>query len=207
MGIRIAIVDDHPCFTTGLRLALEHCARDFNVVAVAHSAAEALETVREAQPDVVLMDIAMPDRDGIEVTRDIKLKWPHIKVIVLSASDAAMDIVRALDAGIGGYLLKQLDALEIVNAIRAAHDGGLVFAPSVGEIIARWVETPRDGRLTEAEVSILRLISEGRRNGELATSMSLSATTVNRVVKSAIEKLGAASRSQATAVAVRRGLI
>lgn len=207
MGIRIAIVDDHPCFTTGLRLALEHYATDIKVVAVAHSAAEALETVGETQPDVVLMDIVMPDRDGIEVTRDIKLRWPHIKVIVVSASDGAMDIVRALDAGIGGYLLKQLDALEIVNAIRTAHDGGLVFAPSVGEIIARWVETPRDGRLTEAEVSIVRLISEGRRNGELATSMSMSATTVNRIVKSAIEKLGAASRSQATAVAVRRGLI
>lgn len=207
MGIRIAIVDDHPCFTTGLRLALEHYASDIYVVAVAHSAAEALETVRDAQPDVVLMDIAMPDRDGIEVTRDIKLKWPHIKVIVLSASDAAMDIVRALDAGIGGYLLKRIDAEEIVNAIRTAYGGGLVFGPVVGEVLTRWVETPRDGRLTEAEVSILRLISEGRRNGELATTMSMSATTVNRIVKSAIEKLGAASRSQATAVAVRRGLI
>lgn len=133
MGIRIAIVDDHPCFTTGLRLALEHYASDIYVVAVAHSAAEALETVRDAQPDVVLMDIAMPDRDGIEVTRDIKLKWPHIKVIVLSASDAAMDIVRALDAGIGGYLLKRIDAEEIVNAIRTAYGGGLVFGPVVGK--------------------------------------------------------------------------
>ncbi|MGH2806587.1 MAG: response regulator [Actinomycetota bacterium] len=207
LGIRVAIVDDHRSFATSLRLALGHYAKDLEIVGEAHSCERARRLISESRPEVVLMDIYMPDGDGIELTGEVKKALPDVKVLILTGSEVARDVSRAMEAGVHGYLIKDFDVDRVIEAVRTAQAGGLVFAPLVADILAAWVEGKAARPLSDDEARILELIAEGMENPQIATEMAMSMTTVKRCVRSALGKLGARTRAHATAIAAKRGLI
>jgi DNA-binding NarL/FixJ family response regulator len=213
--IRVLLVDDHGVVRRGLEAYLD-LVDDIEMVGEAGNGREALARVAEMDaagrpPDVVLMDLLMPEMDGIAATAAIKERWPDIEVVALTSFIEEDKIHGALQAGATGYLLKDAAATEVAAAIRAAHQGEMHLAPAVARRLAESLRAPTREKpiepLTEREREVLGLVAQGKANKEIARQLEISERTVRTHVSSILGKLGLVSRTQAALYAVREGLV
>ena len=211
--IRVLLVDDHGVVRRGLEAYLD-LVDDIEMVGEAGNGREALARVAEMDaagrpPDVVLMDLLMPEMDGIAATAAIKERWPQIEVVALTSFIEEDKIHGALQAGATGYLLKDAAATEVAAAIRAAHQGEMHLAPAVARRLAESLRAPKQPiePLTEREREVLGLVAQGKANKEIARQLEISERTVRTHVSSILGKLGLVSRTQAALYAVREGLV
>jgi NarL family two-component system response regulator LiaR len=206
--IRVVVVDDHAVVRNGIEFSLLPVA-DIELVGSAGSGEEALQVCTEAQPDVVLMDMAMPGMDGVTATRTLLTCCPKTRVVALTSFQEGSLVLEALQAGAISYLLKDVGMEELAEAIRAAHAGRPTLAPeatrALAELAAQPVEPGRD--LTEREREVLALIVDGKSNIEIADLLSVSQSTARFHVSTILSKLGAANRAEAAALAVKHGLV
>ena len=205
--IRIVIADDHWVVREGLRMYLE---RDpgFEIVGEAEDGRQAVAQAAERHPDVVLMDLLMPVMDGVAAIEAIRRDSPGVEVVALTSVVEDEQVVAAVRAGAIGYLLKDARGLELKEAIRAAAEGRVHLAPQAAARLLREVRTPeRSDRLTERETDVLRLISVGLSNKEIARRLNIGEGTVKTHVSNVLNKLGLQSRTQAALHAVRLGLV
>jgi two-component system, NarL family, response regulator len=203
MPIRILIADDHPVVREGLAAMIER-RTDMTVVAEANHGQEAVALFRQHQPDVVLMDLRMPEMDGVEAILTIREQTPEARVIVLTTYDTDEDIYRALRAGAKAYLLKDTPREELLDTIRAV-SAGRTRVPS--DVAAKLAERVSSEALTTREVEVLRLIVAGNSNREIATLLYISEGTVKTHVNHILMKLGVNDRTQAATTALKRGLV
>jgi len=201
--IRVATVDDHPLMRDGIA-ALINSQPDMEIVAGAANGHEALLLYRVHLPDVVLMDLRLPDMTGIDAMSAILREFGSGKVIILTTFAGDAEIRRALSNGASGYILKTSPPDEIVTVIRRVNSGKRYIPPDVA---ARLAEFLGDESLTDREIEVLRHVAEGNRNRDIAESLFISEETVKVHVKHIMDKLGASDRTQAVAIAVRRGMI
>ena len=202
--IKILLVDDHPVVREGLRgmLAAED---DFAVVAEAGGAAEAVAAVRAHEPEVVLMDLRMPGGDGVEATARVLAQRPETRVVVLTTYDTDADILRAVEAGAAGYLLKDASRAELAQAIRAAARGETVLAPSVAAKLVSRMRSPVE--LSRREIEVLRLVARGRTNAEIGRELLISEATVKTHLLRTFGKLDVSDRTAAVTAALERGIL
>ena len=201
--VRILCVDDHPLLRQGIA-ALVGSQGDMKLVAEASNGREALRQFRELRPDVTLMDLRLPDMSGIDALIAIRSEFPEARVLVLTTFEGDAEIQRALEAGARGYLLKTMPPADLIDAIRQVHAGKKRIPP---EIAAQLAEHASDEDLTGRELAVLREVAGGSRNHEIASRLFISEETVKVHVKHIMEKLGANDRTQAVAIAIRRGII
>jgi len=201
--IRILIADDHPVVREGLAAMIKR-RTDMTVVAEANHGQEAVALFHQHQPDVVLMDLRMPEMDGVEAILTIREQTPEARVIVLTTYDTDEDIYRALRAGAKAYLLKDTPREELLDTIRAV-SAGRTRVPS--DVAAKLVERVSSETLTAREVDVLRLIVAGHSNREIATLLYISEGTVKTHVNHILMKLGVSDRTQAVTTALKRGLV
>ncbi len=210
--IRILLVDDHALVREGTRRLLE-TENDVQVVAEASSGEEAIEVARSLQPDIAVMDIAMPGIGGIEATRAIKKYCPETAVLILSAYDDEPYLLALLDAGAAGFLLKNVHGQELIQAIRAVARGESLLQPSIAEKMMRRLSARPDttlrstNLLSEREFDVLRLAARGLPNKEIAARMSLSIRTVHSHLANIFMKMQVGSRTEAVLLALRQGMI
>jgi DNA-binding NarL/FixJ family response regulator len=207
--IDVLVVDDHPLYRDGVVSALAG-QPDLVVVGAAGSAREALARCRAECPAVVLLDINLPDGNGIQAARDILALCPDTRVVALTAHDDEAYVVAVAEAGARGYLLKNATDVEIVSAVRAVAAGGAVFAPAVTQALLRHArgEAGRpDFGLTERELDVLQQAAAGRTNREIARALGISERTAQAHLSHIFDKLDAASRTEAVTIALRHGLI
>jgi two-component system NarL family response regulator len=200
----LLIVDDHPSYVEGLATLMTKLA-DLQVVAVAYDADTALAKVEAHQPDLVLMDIRLPDRSGIEATREIRARYPSVKVVILTASDEPSDVQEAMREGACGYLLKQSDVGQLAAAVDAIYAGETVVESSLMSALINPQSQP--AALDEQEVRLLKLLSRGHELSTIARELCVSESTVKRQTVQVQKKLGAHNRIQAVVEAVKRGLL
>ena len=201
--IRILAVDDHPIVREGIA-ALIAIQPDMVLVAEAADGREAIQQFRTHHPDVTVMDVQMPEMNGLDALIAIRNEFPDAKIIMLTTYKSDTHIVRALKAGAQGYLLKNVIHKELLNTIRAAYAGKRTVSPEASLEI---VEHATDETLTPAEISVLRLIASGRANKEIADQLSTTEESVKSRVKNILSKLGANDRTHATTIALKRGII
>jgi len=206
--IRILIVDDHPIVRQGISSLLSNFS-EFEIIGEAESGWEALTAIADVTPDVILLDISMPEESGIDILCQIQTHLPQAKVLMLTSFDDEEYVVGALKAGALGYILKSASDEKLVNAIRAVHRGERVFSPQVTEKVVQRLLSgkPLAPLLEPEEIQLLRMLTEGASNSEIASAMYLSNTSVKRRLRQIFEKMNVNSRAQAAAEAVRRGLI
>jgi DNA-binding NarL/FixJ family response regulator len=205
--IRVLLVDDHPVVRDGLRSMLLDSGVD--VVADAGTGADAVRLVAEAAPDVVLLDMALPDLDGVTAVKRVKEVRAGVAILVLSMHDDPALVRAALQAGARGYLLKGVNRRELLSAVHAVHDGKAVLDPCLvaaltGDALAG---PPATASLTPIEEDVVRLIAVGLTNREIAGRLRWSVATVKKYVQRVLAKLEVSDRTQAAVVAVRRGLV
>jgi DNA-binding NarL/FixJ family response regulator len=201
--IRILGVDDHPLLREGIA-AIINSQPDMVLVSQAANGAEAVQRFREHRPDVTLMDLRLPDFNGIDAMIAIRAEFPEARIIMLTTFEGDVEIQRALEAGARGYLLKNTPPNELIQVIRMVHAGKKRVPP---EIAAQLAEHMSDDSLTVREVEVLRHIAGGNRNRDIAEILHISEETVKVHVKHIMDKLGAKDRTQAIAIALRRGII
>jgi DNA-binding NarL/FixJ family response regulator len=201
--IRILSVDDHPLLREGIA-AMINSQSDMTLAAVASTGNEAIQRYREHRPDVTLMDLRLPDVSGIDALIAIRTEFPEARIIMVTTFDGDVDIQRSMKAGAQGYLLKNTPRKELLDAIRRVHCGRRSVPPAVAAKLAEYLDTER---LTDREVEVLRQIGGGNRNKDIASNLFISEETVKVHVKHIMEKLGASDRTQALAIAARRGII
>ena len=201
--IRVLTVDDHPLLRSGIEATLQR-ADDILVVGEAADGREAVESFRTLQPDVTLMDIQMPVMNGIDAILAIRTEFPTARFAVLTTYEGDVQALRALKAGATGYLLKSMTPRELLDGIRQVHAGKKRIPP---EIVAHLAEHLSDETLTVREVEVLQQIAGGNRNRDIAERLFISEETVKVHVKHVMEKLGASDRTEAVAIAIRRGII
>ena len=205
--IRILLVDDHAVVRSGLSAFLM-INDDMALVAEADSGQQAIALCEQLQPNVVLMDLVMPGMDGAEATRTIRKRWPHIQIIALTSFKEDGLVARVLQAGAIGYLLKNVSAVELAKAIRAAHAGRSTLAPEAAQALIYATRVPTVGQdLTPREREVLRLIVEGLTNPEIAERLVMSQSTVKFHVSNVLAKLDFSSRTQAASLALKLKLI
>jgi DNA-binding NarL/FixJ family response regulator len=200
--IRILTVDDHPLLREGIAVLVGKQA-DMELVAEASSGREALEQFRKHRPDITLMDLQMPEMDGIEATSAIRGEFPEARIIVLTTHTGDVQVSRALKAGARAYLLKGMLRKELLDTIRAVQSGQKRISPEVAAEIAVHAT---DDELTPREVDVLRLVAGGNANKEIAAQLSLTEETVKSHVRNILGKLGANDRTHAVAIGVKRGI-
>ena len=206
--IRVIIVDDHPMVRQGLGAFL-FIEDDLELVGEAANGAEALQMCEQTQPDVVLMDLMMPVLDGVAATRAIRERWPQTQVIALTSFQEKELIRAAIQAGAISYVLKSVSVDELAKAIRAAFAGQPTLAPEATQALIQAAREP-DGPgsdLTEREREVLALLVEGVSNPQIADRLIVSVSTVRSHVSSVLSKLGASSRAEAVALALRNKLV
>jgi DNA-binding NarL/FixJ family response regulator len=203
--IRILLVDDHPLILDGLTLALD--ADGMSVVGAARTIAEARRLAAFERPDLILLDVQLPDGSGLGLLPELTSFPGHPKVIVLTLSASRQLVVRALELGATGYLVKGASRDEIVRSVRAVAAGQTVLGSSVSAVVlSESAQSPFPG-LSPRESEILRLVAEGLDNSRIGSRLSISAKTVANAVSGILIKIGAADRSQAVLLAIERGLV
>ena len=211
-AIRVVIVDDHAVVREGLRTYL-YLSDEIEVVGEARNGREAIDRARQLKPDVMLMDLLMPEMDGIAATRGVKEVSPETNVIVLTSFTDDEHIMPALRAGATGYLLKDVSANDLVRAIEGANKGQAQLHPDVARKLMEQVsqpaarQEPPGAALTPRELEVLRLIASGMSNKEIARELVLNERTVKGHVSNILSKLGLADRTQAALYAVREGIV
>jgi|CXWK01.1.fsa_nt_gi DNA-binding NarL/FixJ family response regulator len=214
--IKVLIADDHGVVREGL-MAMLQAIDVVDVVGEAKNGQDAVEQTRKLLPDVILMDLRMPCMDGVEATRLIKREFPHIGIIALTMNEEQQHVFDLVRAGATGYLLKDSDSSQIVDAIRAIARGDSLIHPSVaGKILAEFsllaedkaqTRSLVDHDLTEREITVLRLVASGQTNKEVANSLELSEKTIKNHLGNIFHKLHVYDRTQAAVLAIRRGII
>ena len=202
-SIRILAVDDHPMLREGIA-SLVGSQSDMELVAEASTGREALEQFRKHRPNLTLMDVQMPDMDGIEAMVAIRNEFPEARIIVLTTYKGDVKILRALKAGARAFLLKGLLQKELLETIRAVHAGQRRIPP---EVAAELADHAIDDALTTREIDVLRLIAGGNSNKLIADQLSITEETVKGYVKNILSKLGASDRTHAVTIALKRGII
>ena len=202
-AIRILVVDDHPVVREGVD-ALVRRQRDMRIVAQATNGREAIQQFRTQRPDVTLMDLQMPEMNGLDALMAIRGEFPEARIIVLTTYAGDTQVLRAIKAGAWAYLLKNALHKELLDTIRAVHAGKKYISPGASFELA---EHASDDALTPAEVRVLRLIAEGNANKEIAGQLSVSEDTVKGQVRNILSKLGAKDRAHAAMIGVKRGII
>ena len=208
---RILVADDHPVVRDGL-VAVLSTQPDFTVVGEAGSGAEAVQKAIELRPDVVLLDLEMPEMDGVEALERMRKDDSDVRVIVFTAFDTDERILSAVQAGAQGYILNGAPRDQLFEAVRVVHAGGSLLEPVVASKLLRHVSGEArsqdvPGSVTPRELEVLRLLGEGRQNKEIANRLTIAERTVKFHVGSILRKLAAGNRTEAVTIAVQRGLI
>jgi DNA-binding NarL/FixJ family response regulator len=201
--IRILCVDDHPLVRKGIASILANEA-DMELVAEAGNGREAVTLFKELKPDVVLMDLRMPEVDGTSATRLIRQEAPDARIIALTSYDGDQDIYRALEAGVRGYILKEMVHTEVVRAIRTVHSGKRLMPQEVAERLSEYFPQVA---LTPREVEVLGCVAKGMANKEIATRLGTASGTVKMHIQNILAKLGASDRTHAVTIAMERGIL
>jgi two-component system response regulator NreC len=213
MSTRLLIVDDHAVVRSGLRMLLEN-ERDIEIIGEASSAREAIETTMRVKPNVILMDIGLPDLSGIDATREIKKRYPDVAIVALTIHEDEEYFFKMLEAGATGYVPKRAAPEELITAIRAAATGQVYLYPSLAKLLVR--DFLSGGRpagelaqsdLTDREQEVLTFLAEGANNEEIAIALVISPKTVARHRENIMRKLNLHSRSELVRYAIRKGII
>ena len=203
--IRILVADDHPIVRDGLRAVLE-TQSDFVIVGEAANGQEVLDRVAALQPDVLLLDLEMPELDGVQVLQALAAQGASVQALVFTAYDADQRVIGALQAGAQGYLLKGAPRDELFRAVRTVAGGGVWVQPQVARKLVRHVRGQADP-LTPREREVLQLVAQGLANKQIAARLGITERTVKLHVSNILGKLGAANRTDAVTLAVQRGLV
>ncbi|MGV0106416.1 Two component transcriptional regulator, LuxR family protein [Nostoc sp. DSM 114160] len=201
--IKVLIVDDHAIVRKGLATIINRDP-EMTVIAQAEDGQQAIAAFREYQPDVTLMDLRMPKMGGVEAIMAICAEFKQARIAVLTTYDGDEDIYRGLQAGAQGYLLKDAKPSELLNAIRAIHNGQKYIPPEVGAKLLQRMSNPE---LSERELEVLRLMAQGKGNQEIGTVLNIGESTVKSHVNRILSKLGVSDRTQAVITAVKRGIV
>ena len=206
--IRVMLVDDHTMVRRGLATFLK-AFDDLELAGEAEGGEAAIRLCAEVLPDVILMDMAMPDMDGAAATRAIRQQFPHVQVIALTSFKEGDLVKNALEAGAIGYLLKDVSADELAGAIRSAHAGRATLSPEAAQALVETAnQPPAPGLdLTERELEVLALMVEGLNNTQIAGRLTVSSSTIKSHVSNILSKLGVASRTEAVTLALRRHIV
>jgi DNA-binding NarL/FixJ family response regulator len=202
-SIRILAVDDHPLVRQGVA-GLVTIQPDMTLIGEASNGRDAIQQFRERRPDITLMDLQMPEMNGIDAIISIRNEFPEARIIVLTTYVGDVQILRALKAGARAYLLKNLLHKELLDTIRAVHAGKKNLSPDASYQLA---EHATDDALTPGEISVLRLIAAGNANKQIADQLSITEETVKGRVKNILSKLGANDRTHAAMIGMKRGII
>lgn len=201
--IRILIADDHPIVRDGLNAIISD-QKDMEVVAEAANGNEAIKLAKQHKPDVMLIDLRMPQLNGLETLYAIRSEWEQARIIILTTYDGDEDIYRALQAGAQAYLLKGMSRTDLLSTIRAVHAGRKRIPPEVASKLAERISA---SELTERELEVLKLIVSGMSNKKIGTHLSITEGTVKAHVNSILSKLGVPDRTKAVTEALRRGIV
>jgi DNA-binding NarL/FixJ family response regulator len=204
--IRILVCDDHPVVRSGLRGMIQS-QPDLEVIAEADEGTRAVALASRFQPDIVLMDLRMPGMDGVTATATIKARHPSIQVLILTTYDTDADILRALEKGATGFLLKDEREDRLFDAIREAAGGRSPLAPGVASRLVERLRGDADSHVSEREIEILMLVAQGRSNREIARELHISDSTVKAHMLHIFDKLGVTDRTAAVTTALRQGII
>lgn len=210
--IKILIVDDHTLVREGFAKMLE-LVPEFEIIGQAKDAGEALKLSEKLSPEVILMDVRLPDTSGIEATKIIKKVNPETEVIILSMYDDEEYLLEAVKAGATGYLLKDVALNDLIKAIKIVHQGGSLIQPEIARRILKEVAAKRSSHsalekvLTDREIEILREVADGNSNKEIGKNLNISDKTVKTHLRTVFRKLKVADRAQAVALAMRKGLV
>jgi NarL family two-component system response regulator LiaR len=208
-AIRVAIVEDHALVRAGLRTSLESAGMD--VVAEAPDGVAALDAIANAKPDVAVVDLGLPGKDGIALTRELKRFADAPKVVILTMHELDDEVLAALAAGADAYCVKSSDPAVVIDAVRTVANGGAYFDPRIAHIVLRRLGgapgRPSASPLTPRETEILKLVADGIGNNDIALQLHLGLGTVKGHIADILEKLSASDRAQAAVTAYRRGLI
>jgi DNA-binding NarL/FixJ family response regulator len=201
--IRVLCIDDHPTVVDGLA-AIINLQPDMTVAGTAPTGGDGLQQFRKLRPDVVLVDLRLPDMSGFEVLEKIKAEAPNARMIVLSSHEGDVDIRRALDAGAQGYVVKGMVREELLDVIRTVHSGRKRIPAAVAQTLAEHMTADM---VSPREIEVLSLVSAGKRNKEIAAELSIAEDTVKMHVRNILSKLQASDRTEAVTIALRRGII
>lgn len=205
--IQVLIVDDHDMVRIGLKISIEK-ASDLVVIAQAKTGEEAISLYQSEQPDVVLMDLLMPDMNGVEATEQIIAHDPDARIVALTSYDDDPLIHSAIEAGVISYLLKDISMQELADAIRAAHQGESILAQEATQALVRAAQGEKIGNdLTPAEMRVLKLLTDGLSNAQIAQELVISKSTVKKHVSKILSKLDVTNRAEAAVIAVRHNLV
>ena len=205
-GIRLLVCDDHPVVRSGLQGMLRS-QPDFEVVAEASDGLQAVALAHQYRPDVVLMDLRMPEMDGATATAEIKAAHPEIQVLILTTYETDADILRAVEEGAAGFLLKDARQEDLFDGIRQAAQGKAPLAPGVAARLMRRLRGAEDEQLSGREIEILQLVARGLNNKDIARELLISESTVKAHMLHIFDKLGVTDRTAAVTTALRRGII
>jgi two-component system, NarL family, response regulator len=204
--IRVVAIDDHVSYTRGLQMLCRMLSEDVRIVGLAETTADGLLLTEEHHPDIVLLDMRMPDREGVDAAKKICQLFPSAHVVMLSASCEPEDVIESMRAGARGYLTKDIEPQDLLQAIRTVSKGEVVLAPLAASVIFSSSSEALEP-LTDAELHILKLLAEGSDVANVAKDVAMSESSLKRAIREIQRKLGVSNRTQAIVAAAKKGLI